>query len=52
MAYGVPEISGLTPLFPADYERYLRLVDEGLLETEFRRLTGRLSRWLNPFIRF
>ena len=28
MAYGLSDISGLTPLFPADYDRYLRLVDD------------------------
>jgi len=28
MAYGLSDTSGLTPLFPADYDRYLRLVDD------------------------
>ena len=28
MAYGLTDISGLTPLFPTDYDRYLRLVDD------------------------
>lgn len=28
MAYGLSDISGLTPLFPSDYDRYLRLVDD------------------------
>ena len=28
MAYGVAEVSGLTPVFPADIDRYLRLIDD------------------------
>ena len=28
MAYGVADVSGLTPVFPSDIDRYLRLVDD------------------------